>query len=136
VLDGNESLNDDIEVEDNDVGGDLTVINNKADVDESGGDGDVDVEDTCMTGNGNIDVKDNDAGQRVEVKDNGGNNAGVDGTCSDGERPTNITVTGNTAGTELEVEDNEVDNDLLCSDNDPDPTTSGNDVGGNFDCSD
>jgi len=114
------------------------VINNKADEDGSGGNGDIDVEDTCMTGNGNIDVINNVGDDGVEVKDNGGNNAGVDGTCSDLQRPTNITVTGNiTAGiTDLEVKDNEVDNDLLCSNNDPDPTTSGNFVGGTFDCSD
>ena len=160
VVIGNESVNDDIEVRTNDVGGDLTVSDNTADEDNSSGSADIFVDKNCMTGNGDILVENNVSGGQIIVNFNGSENIIPSGRdCTDKEHPTNVTVTGNTAvleenrvlgnivdndllvtgntaGTANEVEDNVVDNDLLCSSNDPDPTTSGNTVGGTFDCSD
>ncbi len=141
ILDGNESANDDIEFEDNDVGGDLTVINNKADENGDGsGNADIDVENTCMTGNGNVLVKNNVAGQSIEVDEIGDIGAGADFECDDipgaGGLPngqaTNVTVEGNTAiDDEFDLDDNNVlgdytiegntvegDGDFLINDND------------------
>jgi hypothetical protein len=94
---GNEAV-DDVEVEQNDVWGDITVRDNIAE-------DDVDIEGSCMLGHGKIRVKDNEGGTGnptggVETQDNGAD-------CSDGE-PEDIKVSGNIGSGQMRNSRNQV----------------------------
>jgi len=110
-----------IRVNDNTIGGDIEILKNTVTwIQVKGND----------FSSGNIRVIENTA-----TNDNGGVAIGV--IENGGSNPTNIEVNKNKAeqgGATIEVNDNEIDGNLECADNDPDPTEDGNDVAGNTEC--
>jgi len=135
-VEGNEVEHDDLEVSHNDVGGDIILKDNKADFAEDGGSSpDVDVEDNCMTGHGNILVENNFAENAIDLDGNGDSFAGADNACAAGDGPENFTVTGNFGGDRYDLEDNFVRSNYVIEDNileDGDYEAFNNEVGGDY----